>query len=98
MKQLPVIFRKWKQDGSIIALFPTIAFDRDYHCLSYEHIGQHGAADTDLSAYTVPATESEYKSLLSELKAIGYDNLKPVKRNHPSYRMKLVDSAWDCRS
>lgn len=89
---LPVIFRKWKQDGSIIALFPTVAADNRYNCLSYEHIGKHGAANADLSPYTVPATKSEYMPLLNELKSIGYENLKPVKKNHHSYRIRLIQS------
>ena len=73
----PVIFRKFKIDGSIIALFPNEQFDlKGRFMLSYMRIGQHGGADYNgLLDITVLATPSEYKDLLEELVSIGYDNL-----------------------
>ena len=72
-----VIFRKWKDTGDVIAFFPDQK-DREY-IGSYEHIGQHGNA-TYPHRGTVPATPDEYADLLAELKRIGYDDLRIVKR------------------
>lgn len=66
-----VIFRKWS-NGDIIALFPLEPGDcNGVYCMSYEQIGQHGQAATDLPS-TEPATPEEYASLARELRSIGY--------------------------
>lgn len=71
-----VVFRKYKSDGSIIALFPGLpASNYGADITSYQHIGQHGAASPFADYDTVLATPEEYGSLLSELKQIGYDDL-----------------------
>ena len=73
-----VVFRKWKGSGSVIAFFLDQP-ETPGHCTVYEHIGQHGAG-----AYphpqTEPATVEEYVPLLTELRSIGYDNLRVVTR------------------
>ena len=76
-----IIFRKWAGKlGGIIALFPEIpATVEAWDCMSYEHVGQHGAATPNLVDCTVPATEEEYAPLKRELESIGYD-LAIVKR------------------
>lgn len=58
----------------VIALFPHIPGDmRPYQtCQSYQHIGQHGAADVRLVERTRLATRAEYRELAAELRAIGY--------------------------
>ena len=68
------IFRIFK-DGSVIALFPQIAARIDgYHCQSYLHAGQHGAASVDaVVSVTCLAKPKEYRSLLKELKQLGYN-------------------------
>jgi len=74
-----VIFRKYKQGGDILALFPK---ENQGHgsCLCYQFIGQHGAADYGYClTFTVLATPEEYAPLLAELQSIGY-NLKVMKR------------------
>ena len=76
----PVIFRMWK-DGEVIALFPTIPADMGNSCLSYVHIGQHGAADYDFVIRTTqPATQKDYAPLFAELVKVGYDDLKVFSR------------------
>jgi hypothetical protein len=76
-----VIFRKWRNSGDIIALFPDIKADFMGGCLSYEHVGQHAAATYNLVvAATRPATPAEYAELLAELQRIGYDDLRVVTR------------------
>lgn len=77
-----VVFRKWKEDGDIIALFPDDINPHDGTVTSYMHVGQHGAAGyACVIAATQPTTESEYRSLLHELRnAEGYDDLKIMQR------------------
>lgn len=87
-----VIFRKWKKGGDVIALFPEIAADQNpsMHCLSYQHVGQHGAATVTLgSEDTLPVTDEEAKPLWDELESIGYA-LKRVHCFHPSYAIKRI--------
>lgn len=70
-----VVFRKFK-GGEVIALFPReIANNNPYHCESYMHVGQHGAADTGIVHGTSPATPEEYAPLKLQLERIGYNNL-----------------------
>lgn len=74
-----VVFRKFK-DGEIIALFPEIQYNEDRkYCMSYTHVGQHGAANYDLRLDCKLAKPEEYAPLVKELKGIGY-NLKIQKR------------------
>lgn len=75
-----VVFRKWK-NGDIIALFPDDVNPHDGTVTSYMHIGQHSATGyRNVIALTKPATESEYRDLLTELKQVGYTKLHIVKR------------------
>jgi hypothetical protein len=75
----PTIFRRYR-DGDIIALFPTIPADLQGNCLSYQHVGQHGAASpAHVIARTRPATPEEYAALRVELESIGY-TLRVVRR------------------
>ncbi len=76
-----VIFRRWKDTGTIIALFPTIPSDRyGWQCLSYEHFGQHGGADFHgVMQATTPASRQETLALRRELRRRGY-RLAPIRR------------------
>lgn len=78
----PVVFRKFKDNGDIIALFPSLPWGMDCaECASYMHIGQHGAADRWLISITKPATPGEYADLLNELvNCVGYDDLKIYRK------------------
>ena len=73
---IKVVFRRFKE-GGVIALFPYIPWNESENTItSYMHAGQHGAADyKGIISGTLPATEKEYRSLLVELKSIGYGNL-----------------------
>lgn len=92
MKATKVIFRKITkipQVGEIIAYFPEIAVDLNpAHCSSYMHTGQHGAACGYLGNDTVAAKEGEYVGLYHELIAIGYENLKIIKRFNKAHYAK----------
>lgn len=82
MKNTPVIFRKFRSNGEVIAMFPTIpGTNNPYVCSSYTHIGQHGSAGLSLICDTDLAKPAEYESLLRELVAIGYDDLKVYSRS-----------------
>jgi hypothetical protein len=73
MEKTLVIFRKFKDDGSIIALFPEEIADHKGNCMSYMHVGQHSAADYNgLMTITVPANPVEHRALRQELENIGY--------------------------
>jgi hypothetical protein len=78
---VPVIFRKWRDCGSVIALFPEIPSDIYGHfCEAYEHVGQHGGADYfGVIQATTPIGHEEAMSLNEELTRIGY-RLKSIKR------------------
>lgn len=87
-----VVFRRWKPsekaygDG-ILALFPGDRWteNRSSLCSSYEHVGQHGAADyAGCISRTMPATPREYKPLKQELEQLGY-RLVVRKRWSPRY-------------
>lgn len=69
-----VIFRKDKSDGTIFALFPYEVADYNYNVLSYQHVGQHSAADyghcISISKLAAP---SEYAALKRELEGMGYN-------------------------
>ena len=70
-----VVFRVWKgQYGSgVIALFPE-EHEIGGYCGSYEHVGQHSAADyLGVIHQTRPALPVEYEALRQELESLGYD-------------------------
>jgi hypothetical protein len=84
----PVVIRVWKGDDSdVFALFPVLPADNaGYLCTSYQHIGQHGAADYGHCVRNSrPAKEAEAADLLAELRSIGY-NPRPIKRATPAMR------------
>lgn len=81
MRTVRVVFRKWRDSGGVIALFPELPSDiNGWFCDSYEHVGQHGGADYHgVVSHTVPATPDECAALSVELDRIGY-RLRPLSR------------------
>lgn len=69
----PVLFRAHHQWG-IIALFPCEPATLDVgECLSYQHIGQHGAANVrHMLDTTARASVDSSRALKAELERIGY--------------------------
>ncbi|MEO9849236.1 MAG: hypothetical protein ABJF65_00295 [Reichenbachiella sp.] len=68
-----VIFRKYKTQGDLIALFPyeIESYLGDVSC--YQHVGQHGNAHyPSCIQRTVPASDQEVAALKQELE-IYYD-------------------------
>lgn len=83
-----VVFRRWKyvhRDGSgIIALFPNSREHRPGMVMSYERIGQHGAADYQgIISRTRPATPAEYADLKAELERPPYRYVLDVRKRTP---------------
>jgi hypothetical protein len=90
-----VIFRV--MNGEVIALFPYIVA-HDTFIISYQHAGQHGAADYDhCIANSRAATKREAAPLLKELQKIGY-SLQVIKRARHRTRMNAIYSAVGCYS
>jgi len=84
----PVIFRKLKDRGEIIALFPTVPGTRDpWTCESYMHVGQHGRASVELFYDSLPVRGTEYLPLLAELEQLGYDDLRIYRRYQARFTM-----------
>lgn len=75
-EETAVIFRVWPQreGGDVIALMPYEPATSDgRYITSYQHIGQHGAADYfGVMRDTRPATPEQFAPLKRELEQIGY--------------------------
>lgn len=84
----PVIFRVWREHGrdcEVFALFPAIPA-YDHYVTSYQHIGQHCAADYHACMeHSRPAQPEEYADLWKELAAIGYE-MRVASRRSPTMR------------
>lgn len=74
-----VIFRIFRHDGQVIALFPDQLNERTGAIGSYMHHGQHAETAPDFGD-TKAAEPHEYHFLLAELELQGYSNLRIVKR------------------
>ena len=78
-----VVFRVFtgRNGGDLIALFPDLKGWGRGECDSYQHIGQHGAADyNSVILGSRPATEAEYAPLKAELEAAPYRYRLQVRR------------------
>lgn len=68
-----------KFKGTVTAVLPDFPEDNGFTC--YAHVGQHGTCSRAwIWSKTRPATEAEYKELLNELKQIGYENIRVIRR------------------
>jgi len=93
-----VIFRRWKDNGDVIALFPALPADLcGRYCDAYEHVGQHGGADFHgVIQNTTPCSTEASVDLAQELRTIGY-RLRPVKRVSSVYHENRRRIAADLR-
>lgn len=94
-----VVFRVWKgKDGDVIALFPEIPYDiYGSECLSYEHVGQHGAANYyHVLDRTRRAKPDEYVDLKEELEGRGYQ-LTVTSRTPYRVHSERIASARESR-
>lgn len=96
MTATKVVFRKFK-DGDIIAMFPREPGTNDPYrtCMSYQHVGQHGSAHTDIVSITNLATPGEYAKLAKELRGLGYtlDIRTKMTYDDTMHRKKLVEQS-----
>lgn len=77
-----VIFRKFKDGGDVIALFPYDIYNNRGGINSYMHLGQHSEAEYSACVTnSKPAQPYEYADLFAELESIGY-NLKVIKKHN----------------
>jgi hypothetical protein len=93
-----VIFRVFHSGGDVIAIFPFEPNDVYGHsCMSYQHIGQHGGASTEIMRghYTRQATPEESASLRLELERAGYQlrEMKRIPTNAFEVRRQAIASA-----
>jgi len=80
-----VVFRKWKKQQGVIALFPFLKWNSSGLIMSYEIIGEHGGADYDaVMKQTTKAKPSEFAQTERVLIARGYElnirNKKPKEQ------------------
>lgn len=94
MKSETVVFRKWKNTGTLIALFPELPADiYGRYCDAYEHVGQHGGADYHgVIQQTMPVELFECKDLIRELENFGYV-LRPITRVSQQHHEKRRQTA-----
>lgn len=78
-----VIFRKYKKEGDILAIFPHNVQASKGYVLCYQHTGQYSEGDYSACLdITRPAIPSEYEGLQKELETdFGY-NLQVIKRQN----------------
>lgn len=95
-RKVDVILRRFF-GGDIIALFPGLSADMcSGHCLSYQKVGQHGAAGVDMSDQTEAVNEEEPEALelLCELRCVGYDPriVSRFTKKHLAQRKEMISA------
>lgn len=87
---VPVLFRVWRNDREVFALFPTFPGTNERHtCTCYVHVGQHHSVGESIAiASSRPAKPDEYKDLLRELAQI-YDDCTLRVMQRASRKMQL---------
>ena len=93
-----VVFRRWRDSGDVVALFPELPADLyGDHCDAYEHCGQHGGADYHgVIQQTKPCSTEQSADLAAELRTIGY-KLRPVRRASRVHHDNRRQTASDLR-
>lgn len=87
--KVDIVFRVDKSkdfSGTVFALFPHECDNHNGNVMSYQHVGQHSAADYNFCiAKSRPATEQEYAELKQELEDIGYEVNVVKKQNYEKF-------------
>lgn len=93
-----VIFRKWpkSEGGDVIALFVQEPADSRswWNCSSYEHVGQHCAADPSITDRTTPANSEEYADLMKELESYPHFYKLVVGKRRTRKDDDMREAAW----
>jgi hypothetical protein len=94
-----VVFRRWRDNGDIIALFPELPADMSgFYVDAYEHVGGHGGADYHgVVQHTRPCSLNDAADLATELTRIGYI-LRPLRRASQVHHDRRRQIAADLRS
>jgi len=89
-----VIFRRWKDTGDVVAIFPALPADEaGRYCQSYDETGQQIAVEyEDIFEDTVGASPTEYSRLAHELAMLGY-RLRPVQQATQEMHERRRDAA-----
>ena len=90
----PVIFRKFRDNGEIIAIFPTLpGTNCPNTCMSYMHVGQHGSMDVSIASIAILVKPSEYIHLKRELQGLGYKLrvITSMCSHHRNERLALIN-------
>lgn len=93
-EMIRVHFRKWRESGGIIAMFPDYSAFENLRTTMYSfEDGCHKSVDYHfVLSQTDSADKEEYSCLLEELTGIGYLNLWIVGNNRLSDLQKQVES------
>lgn len=71
----PIYFCKVKDDGEVIAIFPTYPASPNNYEFYSTGAFRGECPKTWVRGHTLPATETEYAHLMGELVSLGYDDL-----------------------
>lgn len=108
-KALPVMIRyagkgKATRAGTdlhdLLAVFPTESASsvHPYDMTCYAIVGQHSSCAPEyIRESTQPATKAQTEAMLKELRQIGYDNLRVVKRMTYAYQTERLRQAREHR-
>jgi len=84
-KETKVIFRAYKDDGEIIAMFPEeVGTDDPYTCASFQRGRHYTCYPSGLVQITTSVEPEKYQILKEQLESMNY-KLKVVSKLHPSY-------------
>lgn len=85
-KQYPlkVIFRRFKESGELLVMFPELVDSTTYTITVYTHAKGYGQMfHRDIRNQTVLVKKGEYEGLLTEVASIRKERLYVCQRNQP---------------
>jgi hypothetical protein len=92
-----VVFRKFKDNGEIIAVFPQVPGSTRnwYYCETYVRCGQHGCMDiSDIIRLTKVATPEEYIHLQNELEGAPFHYLLYLRNRISKKDNEIRRATW----
>ena len=89
-----VVFRRWKDSGEVVAVFPEIPADAEgRQCVTYQCSVEYGAAEYfTLMRATTPAEPEEHADLAHELASLGY-HVEPIWRARLQHHRRRLHAA-----
>ncbi len=96
-----VVIRRWRTEDhvghGVLVLFPTECADLEGHCGSYGYGGHSSADYFGCIRASVPASPEEVAYMLKELKRIGYENIRVLKRAAYKHHQRRMAEARELR-